>query len=194
MSIYLDTLVNDKITKREQEICRDVERRKKDMREANTKNAEEIAEVKLRIKETYPDGITEPHLLKHYTKIQSRRCKTCDILKICPYEYLSLDNKKVNGENCSICTKVIYKEVRRCQEEKTLICECGMKYYGSEDNHYRHQASSSHIKRMKTVIGGHYYTQAELYELAKKYKIKYYLKKTKEELVECLREYLISSV
>jgi len=144
-------------------------------------------EIMQRIKLEYPDGIKEARLKKHFSIIVPKECKTCHLYKILPYDYISDTCKKVDSDNCKLCLSIIYKSAKKCREEKTTKCECGINYYASEDNTTRHLASDSHIKRMALVINGQYYKRTELFVLAKQYKIPYYKMKNNDELVANLK-------
>jgi len=148
-------------------------------------------EIMQRIKLEYPDGITEPRLKKHFSIIVPKECKTCHLYKILPYDYISDTCKKADIDNCKLCVSIIYKSAKKCREEKTTRCECGITYYASEDNTARHLASDSHIKRMALVINGQYYKRTELFVLAKQYKIPYYKMKNNDELVAILKNIII---
>ena len=148
-------------------------------------------EIMQRIKLEYPDGIKEPRLKKHFSIIVPKECKTCHLYKILPYDYISDTCNKTDIDNCKLCVSIIYKSAKKCREEKTTKCECGINYYASEDNTARHLASDSHIKRMALVINGQYYKRTELFVLAKQYKIPYYKIKNNDELVAILKNIII---
>lgn len=175
------------VRKLEQTILNDVKARKQDKLKKRTETETEIAEVEAKIKKEYPQGITEDRLKKYFNKIVPMECNTCKIYKILPYDFVSDTCKKTDAINCKTCVSILSKTSKKCKEEKNIICECGLTYYGSEDNTYRHLASASHIKRMNMAINGKYYKQNELIELAKKYKIPYYKSLSNYELVDILK-------
>ena len=181
------SLPTEQIREIEARITQDVQNRKDDKKNKQTQRELQYKEVEHRIINEYPHGITEAKLKKGFTQIIPYECKTCKEYKVLPYDFINAGVKRMDVENCKICTSILYKSVRKCREQMNIICECGMVYYGSEDNTYHHNASLSHIKRMKLVINGKYYKRAQLIELAKQYKIPYYKNKNNDELVDNLR-------
>ena len=157
----------------------------------NDKEAE-ILEVKAKIKQEYPNGISEERFKKYFTKIVPMKCNNCKIYKILPYDFVSDNCKQMNAINCKTCVPILSKTSKRCKDEKNTICECGLTYYGSEDNTYKHLVSASHNKRIKMMINGKYYKQNELIELAKQYKIPYYKTLSNYELIDLLKKIIIS--
>ncbi len=153
-------------------------------------NEAEILEVKARIKQEYPNGISEERFKKYFTKIVPLKCNNCKIYKILPYDFISDNCKQMNAINCKTCVPILSKTSKRCKDEKNTICECGLTYYGSEDNTYKHLASESHNKRVKMMINDKYYKQNELIVLAKQYKIPYYKTLSNYELIDLLKNFM----
>ena len=180
-------LLTEKISNKEDNILKDANIRRDENRLRQSQKEAEYKEVEQRIKLEYPNGITEPRLKKHFSKIVPIECKTCRLYKILPYDYISDTCKRADIDNCKLCVSIIYKSAKKCREEKNTKCECGITYYASEDNTYRHLASDSHCKRMALTINGRYYKRTELFELAKQYKIPYYKIKNNDELVAILK-------
>lgn len=153
----------------------------------NDKEAEKL-EVKAKIKHLYPNGISDDRYKKYFSKIVPLKCNNCKIYKILPYDFISDNCKLMNAINCITCVPILSKTSKRCKDEKNTICECGLTYYGSEDNTYKHLASASHNRRVKMMINGKYYKQNELIELAKQYKIPYYKTLNNYELIDLLKK------
>jgi len=183
-------LYND-ICRIEKNITRDAKERKDEKKQKLTEREQNFTYVEERIKKEYPDGITDDKLKKSFSKIVPMICNTCNEYKILPYDFISEGVRKKDAINCKTCVSILCKSSRKCKGEMNTLCECGMIYYGSENNTYIHLASSSHIKRMKLVINGKYYKRSELIELSKQYKIPYYKKLNNDEIVDILKKLMV---
>ena len=128
----------------------------------------------------------KPSIKKHFSKIVPIECKTCNLYKILPYDYISDTCKKADIENCKLCVSIIYKSAKKFRE----------------DNTRRHLASDSRCKRMALAINGRYCKRTDLFELSKlaklaklaklekQHKIQYYKMKNNHELVAILKNFI----
>jgi hypothetical protein len=180
------------VVKRECEIIDDVHKQKQLNKDNKKQKEQEKIEMQLKIKKDYPDGITDPkHIKKGYTSIVPILCNICENYRVYPFDFLAPNGKDYGTANCCYCISIINKSSRKCQKDNRTTCECGLVYYGSEDNTYKHLASPEHQKRIKLLINGIYYKRIELIQFAKQYKVPYYKSLKHDELVDILKYLMI---
>jgi len=187
----------NKILLREEQIKNDVALKKIEKKQQRTRDEIEYAEVDEYIKNKYPDGLDKANdkkLINDGAKLMPLKCKDCDIYKVFPYDFIALNGRDYQSNRCKICTEVKNKACKKYQENNKIKCECGITYIGTELQMIIHTASQQHKDRMGEMIYGIRYTQKELIALSQLFKVPYYKKLTKEEMINELKPKLTTDL
>jgi hypothetical protein len=178
----------NKILLREQQIKNDVALKKLEKKLQKTQDEIDYDEIEEYIKIEYPDGldiVKDRNLIKEgVKKIIPLKCKDCKVYKVFPYDFLAVNGRDYQSDRCKVCTEIINKPCKKYQENHKITCECGIKYVGYESAIIKHNNSKQHTKRMEDMIYGIRYTQKELISLSKLFKVPYYKKLTKDEMIK----------
>ena len=132
-------------------------------------------EVIQEIKTQYPAGVTEKYLLdKGINTIVPMKCDNCKNFRIYPYQFMTKQGRMGLKNKCSFCMEDDSKITQKSLNKNMKVCECGIKYYHSDDGYYKHIATSRHINNMKKLVNGKKYTAKEMDKLCSLNGILYY--------------------
>ena len=188
----------DRIVLLEAKIKNDVALKKLEKKLQKTQDELDYAEIEEQIKIEYPDGldiVKDRKLIKDgVKKIIPLKCKDCEIIKVFPYDFTAINGRDYGTNRCKICTKDKNEPCKKYQEHNMITCECGIKYVGYENAIIKHKASKQHKNRMGDMILGFRYKQKELISLCQVFKVPYYKKLTKNEMIEQLRPLMINDI
>jgi len=187
----------NKILLREEQIKNDVALKKIEKKQQRTQDEIEYAEIDEYIKLKYPEGLDvlkDKKLINDRAKLIPLKCRDCDIYKVFPYDFTALNGRDYQSNRCKICTEIINKSCKKYQANHKIRCECGISYIGTELQIISHLASQQHKDRMGEMIYGIRYTQKELIALSQLFKVPYYKKLTKEEMINELKPKLATDL
>ena len=165
----------EKEDKKNAQLSAEIKQRKEENTRIRNKLEEQRKEVLHEIKTEYPKGITEPYLLNQgINKIIPMKCDSCNNFRIYPYQFLTKQGRMGLKNKCSFCMEDTSKITKKSLDKNMVTCKCGIKYYHSEDGHYKHIATSRHQNNMKKLVNDKKYTAKELDKLCSLNNIPYY--------------------
>ena len=146
-------LVQLEYEKREKNIQKDVKYQKQVNKQNKTNKEQEYLDVLKEINDKYGSTkVKEERLIKKgLTKIHPFNCFKCNVIKICPYDFLTASGIDNGKGTCSTCmadtTKRVkkYKENYVKNEDDKIQCPCGKCFYATELNIQRHNETLGHI-------------------------------------------------
>jgi hypothetical protein len=180
----------NKILLIEERIKNDVKIKKIEKKQQKTQDESDYAEVYEYINTEYPDGldkIKNKKWIEDGVSLIPMKCTKCLIYKVFPYDFMATNGRDYGTNHCKTCTKIINKPCKKYQETKKIICECGICYIGTDLAIANHITSQQHKDRLAEMIIGVRYTKKDLIKLSSIFKITYYKKLNREEMIAKLR-------
>ena len=184
---YIDKTTRAHI-KQEEKVKRDIKEAKEKRRLTRETFEKEFGEVEKEIKEKYPSGKVEDEFLINWrgTKIFPLQCKCCTSVKIFPYDFLTKQNTLNGKDKCSTCMMINSSKTRDIQVKNQVRCQCGILYYGTDEGHFKHINSKSHLNNMEKLVKGIKYTEAQMFKLCSINNIAYYKTMNQKKMAEVL--------
>lgn len=178
----------DDITKAEEKVNNEDNQRRRKNKEIKENRDCDFLEVAKRISKQYPDGIKEDYILHQgIKKIYPFACSYCANVLIFPYDFLTKKNIDNGFNRCRACMTEETERTKKYKDIKNIICDCGIKYLGTDNNIISHIEGDQHKRRINRIIDGTRYSKVKLIELCKNHKIPYYKKLNMEEMIEAIR-------
>ena len=184
---YIDKTTRAHI-KQEEKVKRDIQEAKEKRRLTRETFEKEFGEVEKEIKEKYPSGKVEEEFLINWrcTKIYPLQCKCCTSVKIFPYDFLTKQNTLNGNDKCSTCMMINSSKTRDIQVKNQVRCQCSILYYGTDEGHFKHINSKSHLNNMEKLVKGIKYTEAQMFKLCRINGIAYYKTMNQKKMAEVL--------
>ena len=165
----------EKEDKRTIQLQEEIKQRKEENTRMRNKLDEQKKEVLHEIKTDYPKGITEPYLLNQgINKIIPMKCNNCNNFRIYPYQFLTKQGRMGIKGNCSFCMADTSKITQKSLNKNMVECQCGIKYYASDNGHAKHVMTSRHINNMDKLVQGKKYTAKQMDKLCSLNNIPHY--------------------
>ena len=186
---YIDKTARAHI-KQEEKVKRDIQEAKQKRRLTRETFEKEFGEVEKEIKEKYPSGKVEDEFLINWraTKIYPLQCKCCTSVKIFPYDFLTKQNTLNGNDKCSTCMMINSSKTRDIQVKNQVRCQCGILFYGTDEGHFKHINSKSHLNNMEKLVKGIKYTEAQMFSLCRLNNIAYYKTMNQKKMAEVLNK------
>ena len=184
---YIDKTTKAHI-KQEEKVKRDIQEAKEKRRLTRETFEREFGEIQNEINEKYPSGKVEEEFLinQRATKIYPLQCKCCTSVKIFPYDFITKQNTTNGNDKCSTCMMINSSKSREIQVKNQVRCQCGLLYYGSNEGHFNHIISKSHLNNMEKLVKGVKYTEAQMFQLCRLNHIGYYKAMNQKKMAQAL--------